>query len=142
MIGVEVDPAAYRSMTGKHRVVLDGFPLPGQAAVSLELTAVDVVGPGARFVVVDDSSRAGHTAEIPIIEFLRVVTIVLRLRGSHSTFVNRPLDSTSKVIQEVEDDENDLEQILDDSITRAERQIAALSQQYARVYPWRSPNTA
>ena len=103
---------------------------------------LSAVAPVCRFVVVDDSSRAGHAAEIPIIEFLRVVTIVLRLRGSDSTFVNRPLDATSRVIQEVEYDENDLEQILGGSITWAERQIAALGQQYERAYPWRSTNTA
>ena len=104
-----------------------------------KLTAV---APVCRFVVVDDSSRAGQAAEIPIIDFLRVVTIVLRLRGSDSTFVNRPLEATSRVIKEVEYDENDLEQILDESIRWAESQIGDLSQQYARAYPWRSTDTA
>jgi hypothetical protein len=104
-----------------------------------KLTAIASV---CRFVVVDDSSRAGQAAEIPIIDFLRVVTIVLRLRGSDSTFVNRPLEATSKVIKEAEYDDNDLEQILDESIRWAESQIGDLSQQYARAYPWRSTNTA
>lgn len=100
------------------------------------------VAPVCRFVVVDDSSRAGQAAEIPIIDFLRVVTIVLRLRGSDSTFVNRPLEATSRVIKEAEYDENNLEQILDESIRWVESQIGDLSQQYARAYPWRSTNTA
>lgn len=104
-----------------------------------KLTAV---APVCRFVVVDDSSRAGQSAEIPIIDFLRVVAVVLRLQGSDSTFVNRPLEATSRVIKEVEYGGGNLEQILDESIIWAECQIGELSQQYARAYPWRSTNTA
>ena len=66
-----------------------------------KLTAV---APVCRFVVVDDSSRAGQAAELPIVEMLRVTTIVMRLRGSQSTFVTRGLSATSRTILEIEYD--------------------------------------
>ena len=104
-----------------------------------KLTAVASV---CRFVVVDDSSRAGQSAEIPIIESLRVVTIILRLRGSNATLVNRPLEATSKVIREAEYGDASLAEILGESITWAESQLSNLSRQYAKTYPWRSTASA
>jgi hypothetical protein len=103
-----------------------------------KLTAV---APVCRFIVVDDSSQAGHAAEIPVLEMLRVTTILLRLRGSRSTFVTRALDATSKVIQEAEYDSQSLEQVLGTSIQWAESVIDQLRNRYSREYPWRSPTT-
>lgn len=101
-----------------------------------KLTAV---APVCRFVVVDDSSRAGQAAELPIIEMLRVTTIVMRLRGSQSTFVTRDLSATSKTVLEIEYDLTDIEKVLSDAVQWAESTIGKLQERYPKTYPWRLP---
>ncbi len=101
-----------------------------------KLTAV---APVCRFVVIDDSSRGGQAAELPIIEMLRVTPIVLRLRGAESTFVTRALDATSRVIRECEYDTTDLEEVLFDAVRWAESTIGDLERRFTRAYPWRNP---
>jgi hypothetical protein len=96
------------------------------------------VAPVCRFVVVDDSSRAGQAAELPIIEMLRVTAIVLRLCGSQSTFVTRGLSVTSNVILEVDYELTDMEQVLNKAIRWAESKIGELQDRFSRTYPWRS----
>lgn len=101
-----------------------------------KLTAV---APVCRFVVVDDSSRGGQAAELPIIEMLRATSIVLRRRGADSTFVTRGLSATSKVIREYEYDDDDLDTVLLGGIQWAESMIRELEAESAVNYPWRSP---
>lgn len=100
-----------------------------------KLTAV---APVCRFVVVDDSSRGGQAAELPIIEMLRVTSIVLRLHGADCTFVTRALDATSKVIKEWEYDTNDLETVLCEAVRWAESTIGDLERRFTQAYPWRA----
>jgi hypothetical protein len=100
-----------------------------------KLTAV---APVCRFILVDDSSRAGQAAELPIIEMLRVTTIVMRLRGSQSTFVTRGLSITSNVILEVDYDLTDIEQVLNEAVQWVESRIGELQDRFSRTYPWRS----
>lgn len=92
-----------------------------------------------RFVVIDDSSRAGQSAEIPVIDTLRILAIVLRLRGSESTFVNRPLEATSRVIKEAEYDEESLDQAVGETTRWAEALVKELGERFAGAYPWRTP---
>jgi hypothetical protein len=56
-IDVEVDPAVYEMMAGTSRVVVKGFPLPGRAAVDLDLERFEILSHGARLVVVDESGE-------------------------------------------------------------------------------------
>lgn len=100
-----------------------------------KLTAV---APVCRFVIVDDSSRAGQAAELPIIEMLRVATIVLRLRGSQSTFVTHGLSATSNVILEVDYDLTDIKQVLNAAVQWVESRIGELQDRFSKTYPWRS----
>jgi hypothetical protein len=124
---------------GYYAFTLDDLKEIPELDLRQKLTAIASV---CRFIVVDDSSRAGQAAEIPILESLRVVAVILRLRGSDSTFVNRPLSVTSKVIREVEYEPQTLKQVLDESIQWAEALLVDLRDRYANVYPWRSPQTA
>jgi len=100
-----------------------------------KLTAV---APVCRFVIVDDSSRAGQAAELPIIDMLRVTTIVMRLRGSQSTFVTRGLSATSKTILEIDYDFTDIEKVLNEAVQWVESTIEELRERYSMNYPWRS----
>jgi hypothetical protein len=116
-----------------------GFTLKGVREIPeydlrQKLTAV---APICRFVVVDDSSRAGQAAELPIIEMLRVTAIIMRLRGSQSTFVTRALSATSKNIKEIDYDFNDIDKVLNDAVEWAESIIGELQEEYVKNYPWR-----
>jgi len=53
--GATLDREAYRAMASRRRIVLERFPLPGRAEVTLELTRFDLLGPDARMVAVDAS---------------------------------------------------------------------------------------
>jgi len=99
-----------------------------------KLAAVAAV---CRFVVVDDSSRAGQLAEIPEIEKLRAIMVILRHRGNTSTFVLRALEATSKVIKEVDYDESDLDVRLKESVVWAEDRVKELGERFTDAYPWR-----
>lgn len=102
---------------------------------------VAVVAPVCRFVVVDDSSRGGQAAELPIIEMLRATMIVLRRIGSEATFVTRGLSATSKVIGEYDYDDASLEDVLLKSVGWAETTIGDLEDQLSRAFPWRSTSS-
>lgn len=99
-----------------------------------KLTAAATV---CRFVVVDDSSRAGQLAEIPELDHLRVISVVLRNRTCVSTFVLRPLEATSKVMKEIEYNPEDLQTATDHGIAWAEDRVEQLRVERARVLPWR-----
>jgi hypothetical protein len=103
-----------------------------------KLTAI---APVCRFVLVDDSSRSGHTAELPIIDGLRVVAVVLRHGQSRPTFVTRGLDTTSKVIKEYEYNDTDLETVLCHAVAWAESTMKALQCSLSRIYPWRATSS-
>ena len=99
---------------------------------------LNAVAPVCRFVVVDDSSRAGQVAEIPILEMLRVTAVVMRARGANTTFVTRPLNVTSNVIREVDYDQTDVGVVLADAARWADTRIQDQVEAYADAYPWRS----
>jgi len=103
---------------------------------------LSAVALACRFVVVDDSSQAGHVAELPIIEMLRTVTIVARLRGSRSTYVTRAMDTTSRVVKEVEYDDEALPEVVGGAVRWAESTIGEVTDRYAKEYPWRRPDNS
>ncbi len=70
-VGLDVDHAVYRQMLKKGRIVLQDFPLPDLATVDLELESFDVLAPGARILVVDDSGE--HEAPRPTFRAFRGV---------------------------------------------------------------------
>jgi hypothetical protein len=91
-----------------------------------------------RFVVVDDSSRAGHLVEIPEIEKLRVIAVVLRLRGSQSSFLTRPLEATSKIIKEEQYEPTTLDEVVGKTAKWAEERVKELGERFGEAYPWRT----
>ncbi len=56
-IVIDIDPQARQRMADLGRGSVRNFPLPGQVAVDLELTAYNLLAPRARFVVVDESGE-------------------------------------------------------------------------------------
>jgi len=101
------------------------------------LRKLTAVAPMCRFVVVDDSSRAGHTGELVKLEMLGVITIVMRLRDTQSTFVTRGQSVTSNVISEVDYDSTDIKKVLNVAAQWAESKIWELRFRYSNTFPWR-----
>jgi hypothetical protein len=54
VVGLELDAGAYRALAAGDRAIVRGFPLPAGREVDLDLRRIDVLAPGARFVVVDE----------------------------------------------------------------------------------------
>jgi hypothetical protein len=121
---------------GYFALTLDEVQEPSSYDLRNKLTAVASV---CRFVIVDDSSKSGQAAEIPIVESIRATAVVLRRVGSDTTFVTRGLGATSKVIREYDYDSASLDEVLIKAVAWAENTIADLEYEYSKTYPWRQP---
>ena len=70
MTGIEIVPDALERLRDAERIVIADFPLPERRSVNLELHAVEVVRPDARFVRVDPDGTERVTAP-PDMRFFR-----------------------------------------------------------------------
>jgi len=95
------------------------------------------VATACRFVVVDDSSRSGQAAELPLIELARVIALVLRKEGSDSTFVTRGLSIASRVIREVAYTDTTFDDVVDAGMAWAEAERERIGAESQDVYLWR-----
>ena len=95
------------------------------------------IGSVSRFVVVDDSSKSGHLAELP--EALRNdwITVILRMRGSEPSFLTRGASVTSSVVLEREYVVDKLRATMEEGVQWAEARVEELSLTFASLYPWR-----
>jgi hypothetical protein len=89
------------------------------------------------FVVIDDSSRSGHEAEMPLIESNRFVTAVLRSKGADGSYVVRGMSAKSKVIAEYEYDTASLRDTVAEVARWAEATVATVGSKLNQLYPWR-----
>lgn len=115
-------------------VLVDEVPDDLHYNLTQKATAIASV---ARFIVIDDSSKAGHLVELPHVQSNNWTTIVLRLHGSETTFLSRGVSSYSKVILEKTYTLSDLDQTLRESVEWAEKTIAELGRASQEIYPWR-----
>lgn len=92
----------------------------------------------SRFVVIDDSSYAGHLAEVPVVLTARSPAIVLRLEGRSSSFVSKGIAAgTGGRVQELTYTFNSLQDVLDDAVQITEKWIGETAAELEEVYPWR-----
>jgi hypothetical protein len=96
------------------------------------------IGSVSRFIVVDDSSKSGHLAELP--EALRNnwITVILRMCGSEPSFLSRGVSVTSSVVLEREYTADTLRITLEEGVRWAEAKVGDLSTAFAQLYPWRT----
>lgn len=102
--------------------------------LSQKATAVAAV---SKFIIVDDSSKAGHVFELAHLKSNDWITIILRLEGSEGTYMTRGMSQYSSVILEKNYQESNLEQALAESTVWAENKISELKRDSADIYPWR-----
>jgi hypothetical protein len=115
-------------------ILVDEVPDDLHYNLTQKATAIASV---ARFVVIDDSSKAGHLVEFSHVQSNNWTTIVLRLDGSEGTFMTKGASSYSKVIVEEIYTFSNLDQILGDSVEWAEKTISELGRASQEIYPWR-----
>ena len=93
-----------------------------------------------RLVVVDDSSYAGHLAEIPIALATRGPLIVARIEGGLSSFVGKGISAgTGGRVQEISYRSDTLDTVISAAVENAERWISETGKELNSAYPWRRP---
>ena len=103
---------------------------------------VVAIGAIARFVVVDDSSRSGHLAEIPLCKQNNWVTIIMRLDGVGGSWMTAAASVFSNVILELPYSEVGVRDALAEGVKWAEEKLESLKQNLSSVYPWRQTEKA
>jgi len=92
-----------------------------------------------RFVVVEDSSKSGHLAEVPICEQNHKVTILLRAGGKPASYVTVGLSKTNKLILEKDYDPASPTPAIKEATQWAEEKLSELKIELDPLYPWRKP---
>lgn len=98
----------------------------------------DILAGTAKFVVFDDSSRSGHFFELERAGVANLVTLILRLEGTHSSAMSSGRSLTSKVVREFSYREETLPAITREGADWAEKVIAGLHQERRLMHPWMS----
>jgi hypothetical protein len=94
------------------------------------------IGSSSRFVVMDDSSRSGHLAEFDEVVHQRWHAIILRLEGSHSSYMTRGVASSLQTMLEYEYDANSLATVLAAAMEEVESRISAREASLRATFPW------
>ena len=98
---------------------------------------VSAVGHIARFVIVDDSSKSGHLAELQLCEQNNWVTVVLRAGDKGSSWMTAGIAKFSNVILEHPYDPDAPKTAVDFGCTWAENKLDELERAFDTLYPWR-----
>ena len=98
---------------------------------------VVAIGAIARFVVVDDSSRSGHLAEIPLCRQNNWVTIIMRLDGVGGSWMSAGASAFSNVVLELPYSNSGVRDALAEGTKWAEEKLGSLKQNLSSIYPWR-----
>lgn len=122
------------SSLGYEPLLLDEIPDNPYQDLSQKVTAIGTI---ARFIMIDDTSRSGHLAEVPICRSNYWVTILLRAREMGSSWTTAGLSSTSNVILEKSYDPTVPLPAITEAVTWAEEKLKEIRTELSRTYPWR-----
>ena len=98
---------------------------------------VATIGSLARFIVVDDSTKSGHLAEVQLCRLHNWITLLLRQGGKGASWMTAGASITSNVILEQEYDEANSDASIAKAIQWAEAKISELARRFDGVFPWR-----
>ncbi|MGH7572308.1 MAG: hypothetical protein ACREMK_10735 [Gemmatimonadota bacterium] len=93
------------------------------------------IAPIVRFIVVDDSSKAGHNFEMPIVRNMQRPFAVLRLEGSKGSYMTHGMGELSRVIREWVYTKDGIRDTIKEAVEWAEGLIDGL-QSISQSYPW------
>jgi hypothetical protein len=126
--------ATVLSDRGYDPIQLQDFPdIPGQDFTR----KVATIGCLARFVMIDDSTKSGHLAEVPVARMLDWIIVLLRQGGKAASQMTVGASATSNVILEQSYDEVSLHEGVDAAIKWAEAKIVELGRTRDPLFPWR-----
>lgn len=100
---------------------------------------VTTLAMASRFVAVDDSSRGGQIAEIPLLESARAVVAVLRSEGAQPSWMTAGVSYGTARVKEFSYDATTLGAVVEAACDWAEGVIATLGEQLDSTFPWRTP---
>ena len=98
---------------------------------------VVAIGSISRFVIVDDSSRSGHLAEIPLCKQNNWITIIMRRNGMGGSWMTAGASAFSNVILELPYSGAAVRDALAEGVKWAEDKLGSLKQNLSSIYPWR-----
>lgn len=102
---------------------------------------VSMLGSLTRFVVVDDSSKSGHLAELPLCQSNRWITVVLRAEGIGSSWMTAGISASSRVMTELSFVSSSPRSAVEQAVRWAEETIRDLGVRFDSAYPWRRKPT-
>lgn len=120
---------------GWNPVYVDQFDdIPHQDIRTKALTLASI----CRFVLMDDSSKAGQLSEIPLIEQAKTPAAILRLEGTHSSSMTRGIGGPYSAISTYEYNATTLAGVVETAAREAEERVQAIEKYLNQEYrAWR-----
>jgi hypothetical protein len=112
--------------------------VPDQDAQTLEQKVV-MVGSLSRFVILDDSERAGQLAELPLCKSNGWITVVLQEGGRSSSAMSAAASALSNVILELPYSAGAIADVVPAATEWAEKRHGDLKYSLRHAYPWIIP---
>ena len=128
IIAVELESLGYKP------ILIKDIPDNLYQDMSQKVVAIGAI---ARFVVVDDSSKSGHLAELPLCKQNNWITIIMRLNGVGGSWMTPGASAFSSVILELPYSETNTRDALTEGTNWAEEKLESLKQNLSSIYPWR-----
>lgn len=117
-------------------VYVDKFDdIPRQDIRAKVLTLASI----CRFVLVDDSSKAGQLTEIPLLEQARTPSAILRKTGSYSSAMTRGIGGSYSLLRTYTYNDEDVAGVVETAANEAEAMVRVLEQELDEEYKaWRA----
>lgn len=91
----------------------------------------------ARFIIVDDSTKSGHLAEVQLCKLNNWITVLLRAHGVGASWMTAGASIASNVIHELPYDPTAADRAIELAAGWAEDKIRELEVRFDSTYPWR-----
>ena len=102
---------------------------------------VTMIGGMCRFVIMDDSSPAGHMVELPIAQSNEWIMAIIRLDGKGGSVMTVGASITSNVISEFAYSNETLALTVEQAVQWAEETNTGLGRKFDQIYGWRKEVT-
>lgn len=100
-----------------------------------------LLGSLSRFIICDESVASGHLIELQACADIKFVTALLRPHGKAPTWMNEDIAEGRDYMRVFPyESDQELERIIPEAITWAQKKVEEQAAYYNAKYPWRSPN--
>jgi hypothetical protein len=91
----------------------------------------------SRFIIVDDSTKSGHLAEVQLCKASNWITVLLPAHGIGASYMTAGASIFSNVVSEREYDPETRQLAVASAVAWAENKICELERRLDGTYPWR-----